>query len=58
MVKKNIKKPFGFSSIKVDSVVHTFGVEDETHLRTMEIYDTLAGLDEVMAYDHQLEAHC
>ncbi|KAJ0799651.1 putative tetratricopeptide-like helical domain superfamily [Helianthus annuus] len=46
MVKKNIKKPFGFSSIKVDSVVHTFGVEDETHLRTMEIYDTLAGLDE------------
>ncbi|KAK9075748.1 hypothetical protein SSX86_004077 [Deinandra increscens subsp. villosa] len=49
MVKKNIKKPFGFSSIKVDSVVHTFGVEDETHLRSEEIFDMLAGLDEVMA---------
>ncbi|XP_076934305.1 putative pentatricopeptide repeat-containing protein At3g49142 [Bidens hawaiensis] len=58
MVKKNIKKPFGFSSIKVDSVVHTFGVEDETHNRRMEIFETLAGLDEVMGFDYQVEAHC
>ncbi|KAK1434109.1 hypothetical protein QVD17_11027 [Tagetes erecta] len=49
MVKKNIKKPFGFSAIKVDSLVHIFGVEDETHPRTMEIYETLAGLDEIMS---------
>ncbi|XP_071731233.1 pentatricopeptide repeat-containing protein At3g26782, mitochondrial-like [Rutidosis leptorrhynchoides] len=49
MVKKNIKKPFGFSSIKVDSVVHTFGAEDERNQKTMEIFETLAKIDMVMA---------
>ncbi|KAL8223280.1 hypothetical protein R6Q57_020679 [Mikania cordata] len=58
MVKKNIKKPFGFSSIKVDSVVHAFGVEDATHLKTMEIFDTLASLDELMTCNYKLETHC
>nr|GEU65162.1 pentatricopeptide repeat-containing protein At3g46790, chloroplastic-like [Tanacetum cinerariifolium] len=48
MVTKNIKKLFGFSSIKVDSVFHTFGVEDETNSRTIEIFEALAGLDKVM----------
>ncbi|KAL4582778.1 hypothetical protein LXL04_007337 [Taraxacum kok-saghyz] len=49
MVKNNIKKPFGFSSVKVDSVVHTFGAEDETHVKRIEIFDTLAVLDKIMA---------
>ncbi|KAD4180493.1 hypothetical protein R6Q59_023691 [Mikania micrantha] len=58
MVNKNIKKPFGFCSIKVDSVVHTFGVEDATHLKTMEIFDTLANLDELMTCNYKHETHC
>ncbi|CAH1421639.1 unnamed protein product [Lactuca virosa] len=52
MVKSNIKKPFGYSSVKVDSVVHTFGAEDENHVRRIEIFDTLACLDKVMAEEN------
>ncbi|KAL8265555.1 hypothetical protein R6Q59_023685 [Mikania micrantha] len=58
LVKKNIKKPFGFSSIKVDSVVHTFGVEDATHLKKWSFFDTLSSLDELMTCNYKLETHC
>ncbi|KAI3499919.1 hypothetical protein L1887_35733 [Cichorium endivia] len=48
MVKNNIKKPFGYSSVKVDSVVHMFGADDENHVKRVEILDTLAVLDKAM----------
>ncbi|KAK9285376.1 hypothetical protein L1049_024567 [Liquidambar formosana] len=46
--EKKIRKPFGCSSIEVDCVRHTFGVEDESHPFTEQIFDTLERLDRIM----------
>ncbi|XP_043708432.1 pentatricopeptide repeat-containing protein At3g12770-like [Telopea speciosissima] len=42
---KKIKKPLGCSTIEVDNVIHTFGVEDESHPMTGQIFDTLERLE-------------
>ncbi|KAA8547555.1 hypothetical protein F0562_003984 [Nyssa sinensis] len=46
--EKKIKKQHGCSSIEVDFVLHTFGVEDESHPSTEQIFNTLARLERVM----------
>ncbi|KAF8405471.1 hypothetical protein HHK36_010377 [Tetracentron sinense] len=46
--EKKIRKPLGFSAVEVDCVLHTFGVEDESHPLTGQIFDTLERLERVM----------
>ena len=46
--EKNIRKPVGCSSIEVDCIHHTFGVEDESHPFTEQIFDTLERLDRII----------
>lgn len=49
--EKKLKKQTGCSSVEVDCVFHTFGVEDESHPLTEHIFDTLERLDRVMEDD-------
>lgn len=49
--EKKLKKQTGCSSVEVDCVFHTFGVEDESHPLTENIFDTLERLDRVMEDD-------
>uniref|UniRef100_A0A1D1YF13 Pentatricopeptide repeat-containing protein At5g66520 n=1 Tax=Anthurium amnicola TaxID=1678845 RepID=A0A1D1YF13_9ARAE len=44
MKERKVRKPLGCSSIEVDSMIHTFGVEDESHPMTEEIYNALEEL--------------
>ncbi|OAY57615.1 pentatricopeptide repeat-containing protein At3g46790, chloroplastic [Manihot esculenta] len=46
--ERKIKKPIGCSSIEVDCVHHTFGVEDESHPCKDQIFDALERLDRIM----------
>ncbi|XP_010255237.1 PREDICTED: pentatricopeptide repeat-containing protein At3g46790, chloroplastic-like [Nelumbo nucifera] len=55
MKEKQVRKPLGSSMVEVDSVVHTFGVEDESHSMKVEIFDTLESLRRVMAEDWNRE---
>ncbi|GAV78583.1 PPR domain-containing protein/PPR_2 domain-containing protein [Cephalotus follicularis] len=48
--QNNIRKPFGYSSIQVDSIQHTFRVNDEYHPLKEKIFDTLERLNETI-YD-------
>ncbi|KAJ4966073.1 hypothetical protein NE237_017922 [Protea cynaroides] len=48
---KTIKKPLGYSAIALDNVVHTFGVEDESHPMTSQIFDTLERLEKMVVQD-------
>jgi len=41
MRDRGVRKPLGCSMVEVDTEVHTFGVEDESHLMTDDIYDVL-----------------
>ncbi|KAF3440360.1 hypothetical protein FNV43_RR18644 [Rhamnella rubrinervis] len=43
--EKKIKKLTGCSSIEVNSIHHTFGVDDESHPLTEQIFSTLERLD-------------
>ncbi|KAK6924545.1 Pentatricopeptide repeat [Dillenia turbinata] len=45
--ERNIKKPLGWSAIEVESALHTFGVEDESHPFSEQIFDMLEILDNV-----------
>ncbi|KAK4257438.1 hypothetical protein QN277_007027 [Acacia crassicarpa] len=47
--EKEIRKPIGHSSIELESGYEKFGVNDETHPFTSEIFGTLMSLDRVMA---------
>ncbi|MQM09317.1 hypothetical protein Taro_042185 [Colocasia esculenta] len=42
--ERRVRKPPGCSSIEVDSMIYMFGVEDESHPMTEEIYNALEGL--------------
>ncbi|RDX80966.1 Pentatricopeptide repeat-containing protein, mitochondrial, partial [Mucuna pruriens] len=46
--EKEIKKPIGYSSVELESGHQKFGVNDETHLYTTQIFQTLLSLDRVM----------
>lgn len=46
--EKNIRKPIGCSSVKVDCVYHTFGAEDESHPLKEQIFNALERLDRIM----------
>ncbi|GAB4848425.1 hypothetical protein Ancab_003122 [Ancistrocladus abbreviatus] len=46
--EKKIRKPVGYSAVEVDYVLHTFGVEDESHPFKEQIFDTLEKLELVM----------
>ncbi|KAL2333858.1 hypothetical protein Fmac_015071 [Flemingia macrophylla] len=46
--EKEIKKPIGYSSVELESGHQKFGVNDETHLYTAQIFQTLLSLDRVM----------
>lgn len=48
MKERRVRKPLGCSEIEVDRVVHTFGVEDESHPMTGQIFDTLERLEMVI----------
>lgn len=47
--EREIKKPIGYSSIELESGYKKFGVNDETHPFTSEIFETLTSLDRIMA---------
>ncbi|KAG9442839.1 hypothetical protein H6P81_018693 [Aristolochia fimbriata] len=45
MRERRIKKQHGCSMIEVDCVLHTFGVDDDSHPMAQSIYDTLEHLE-------------
>ncbi|XP_028778239.1 pentatricopeptide repeat-containing protein At3g12770-like [Neltuma alba] len=47
--EKEIRKPIGYSSVELESGYIKFGVNDETHPFTSEIFETLMRLDGIMA---------
>ena len=46
--EKEIKKPIGYSSVELESGHHKFGVNDETHPFTTQIFEALLSLDRIM----------
>ena len=52
--EKKLKKSAGYSSVELDFVYHTFGVEDESHPFTELIFDTLEKLYQVMVMEDDL----
>ncbi|XP_057969572.1 pentatricopeptide repeat-containing protein At3g12770-like [Malania oleifera] len=57
--EKNIRKPLGCSSIELDGILQTFGVEDESHPFTEQIFYALERLDGAMEEDNGLMGlHC
>lgn len=46
--EKEIKKPIGYSSVELESGHQKFGVNDETHPFTAQIFETLLSLDRIM----------
>ncbi|KAM7516090.1 hypothetical protein LguiA_005673 [Lonicera macranthoides] len=48
MREKKIKKPLGCSSVEMDCIFYTFGVEDESHPLTERVFDMLERLDRIM----------
>ncbi|XP_015951438.1 pentatricopeptide repeat-containing protein At3g46790, chloroplastic-like [Arachis duranensis] len=46
--EKEIKKPIGYSSVELESGHQKFGVNDETHPFTTQIFETLLSLDRIM----------
>ncbi|MED6121342.1 hypothetical protein PIB30_029225 [Stylosanthes scabra] len=46
--EKEIKKPIGYSSVELESGHQKFGVNDETHPFTTQIFETLLSLDKIM----------
>jgi len=46
--EKEIKKPIGYSSVELESGHKKFGVNDETHPLTTEIFETLVSLGRTM----------
>nr|KYP31274.1 hypothetical protein KK1_048536 [Cajanus cajan] len=53
--EKEIKKPIGYSSVELESGHHKFGVNDETHLYTTQIFQILLSLDRVMGKETQTQ---
>lgn len=47
--EKEIRKPIGYSSVELESGYVKFGVSDETHQFTSEIFETVMSLDRIMA---------
>ncbi|KAG5062152.1 hypothetical protein GLYMA_02G043900v4 [Glycine max] len=45
---KEIKKPIGYSSVELESGHQKFGVNDETHVHTTQIFQILHSLDRIM----------
>ncbi|KAI6671552.1 hypothetical protein NL676_006437 [Syzygium grande] len=43
--EKEIRKPIGCSSVEIESIHHTFGVQDESHPYAQEIFETLKSLE-------------
>ncbi|KAK7263001.1 hypothetical protein RJT34_30585 [Clitoria ternatea] len=52
--EKEIKKPIGYSSVELESGHQKFGVNDETHLFTSQIFQTLHSLDMIMGKEAHL----
>ncbi|KAK8967475.1 Pentatricopeptide repeat-containing protein [Platanthera guangdongensis] len=48
MKDRGVRKPLGCSMVEVAAKMHTFGVEDEAHPMTCEIYDTLERLQRMV----------
>ncbi|XP_010935185.1 pentatricopeptide repeat-containing protein CRR2, chloroplastic [Elaeis guineensis] len=48
---RGVRKPLGCSMVEVDTEVHTFGVEDESHPMTAEIYVVLEQLQKLVVED-------
>jgi hypothetical protein len=46
--EKEIKKPIGYSSVELESGYEKFGVNDESHPFTTQIFETLVSLDRIM----------
>ncbi|CAJ1942281.1 unnamed protein product [Sphenostylis stenocarpa] len=46
--EREIKKPIGYSSVELESGHKKFGVNDETHLHTTQIFQILLSLDRIM----------
>ncbi|TKY58322.1 Pentatricopeptide repeat-containing protein [Spatholobus suberectus] len=53
--EKEIKKPIGYSSVELESGHQKFGVNDETHLHTTQIFQTLLSLDRVMGIETRMQ---
>ncbi|XP_004509407.1 pentatricopeptide repeat-containing protein CRR2, chloroplastic-like [Cicer arietinum] len=49
--EKEIKKPIGYSSVELESGHKKFGVNDETHPFTTQIFETLVSLDKIMGIE-------
>ncbi|KAF9600407.1 hypothetical protein IFM89_009003 [Coptis chinensis] len=49
--EKQIKKQPGCSAVEVDCILHTFGVEDESHPLKGQIFDTLEQLEKIIEED-------